>query len=78
MSKKSYEEIKDDIIYYSANCLNLSETDYSEEQKELIALADRELAQVECEEEGMNTEQEKEFNDIVDRYAKEILAYANL
>lgn len=71
---KYYEDVKDDIINYTANCLNLANTDYSEEQKELIISADQELEQVGCEPEGMTTEQELEFDAIVDKYAKKVLA----
>ena len=68
---KNYE---DDIISYNLGCLYLDGTDYTEEQKELIIAADKELSEVASELEGMTTEQELEFNAIVDKYVKEVRA----
>lgn len=72
---KDYEDVKDDIINYTANCLNLDDTDYNEEQKELIISACQELSQVESEPEGMNAEQEAMFDGILDTYVFEVLAH---
>lgn len=69
------ENIIEDIIAYYTG-IELPEY-YSEEQRNIIAISNREWDELPCDSEGANSEQEAEQDEFLEKIAKEVKAEVN-
>ena len=67
---KSKDEVENDVVNYFGG---LGADGYSDEQRQIMAIYNREWDSVECDSEGPNGQQEKLLDDIVEEFAKKVI-----
>lgn len=70
LADKSKDEVENDIVNYFGGC---GADGYSDEQRQIMAIYNREWDSVECDPEGPNGQQEKLLDDIVEECAQKVI-----